>query len=92
MVLFGELTEIKEALDTKGIKYEECIIPEGAIFVYVNGLMQIQKPTEEQRGQFWPYIRISLHEGDSGYYVRACGMIYENQTIDDILELINMYV
>lgn len=90
MTKYYELTEVKEVLDNKGIKYREVRIND-AILLYVNGLMQIPEPTEEQRKQFWPDVRVSLHEGDYDYYVKACGAIYENQNIESILGLIETF-
>ena len=86
-----ELTEIKEALDEKGIKYKE-VRNNGVIFVYVNGLMQIQKPKRTDKQKFWPEVRISYHAGDYGYYVKACGAIYDNQSIDKVMNLIDIFV
>jgi hypothetical protein len=87
-----ELTEVKEELEKRGIKYAEKVTGEGAKFVYVNGLMQIENPTEEQHTQFWPYVRVSLHEGDYGYYVRACGAIYEDQSLEQVLGHIEQWI
>ena len=86
-----ELTEIKELLDEKGIKYVEVRI-NGSIYVYVNGLIQIREPTQEDRAKFWPDVRISFSEGDAGYYVRACGVIHEDQSIDDVMKHIETWV
>lgn len=86
-----ELTEVKERLEAEDIKYREGRI-NGGIFVYVNGLMQIDNPTKKQQKQFWPEVRISLHDGDYGYYVKACGAIHENQNIKSILGFIDQYV
>lgn len=79
-----ELNELKEELDKRGIRYRENRI-NGCILLYVNGLMQIENPTRKQQTSFWPYVRVSLHEGDYGYYVRACGVIHENQSMEQVL-------
>lgn len=89
---FCELTEIKEALDQRGIKYMERHYEGGAIVVWVSKLMQIANPTEKQRKKFWPEVRITEHEGDAGYRVRCCGIIYEDQGIENVMDLIDDYV
>lgn len=88
---YCELTEVKEALDKKGMKYKEVRI-NGGILLYVNGLMQIQKPTKNDTEKFWPEVRVSFHEGDTGYYVKACGAIYKNQSLEQVLEHIEKWI
>lgn len=88
---YCELTEVKEALDKKGIRYKEVRI-NGGILLYVNGLMQILKPTKKYRNKFCPDVRVSLHEGDTGYYVKACGAIYENQSLEQVLDHIERWI
>ena len=87
---YEELTEVKEMLEANGIKYREVRI-NGGILLYVNGLMQIQKPNKEQQNRFWPDVRVSKHTGEKGYYVRACGVIYEHQRLDGIMNLIETF-
>jgi hypothetical protein len=87
MSKYLELTEVKEELDKRNIKYQE-VRENGIIWLYVNGLMQIQEPTDEDKNKFWPYIRVSLSEGDLGYYVRDCGVCTENVDLDEVIELI----
>ena len=88
---YCELTEVKEELDSRGIKYKEVRL-NGGILLYINGLMQIQDPTEKQRKLFWPDVRVSLHEGDYGYYVKACGAIHQNQSIENVIDIIEYWL
>lgn len=88
---YNELTEVKNVLNAAGIKFKEVRVDK-ARFIYVNGLMQIQKPTMDQKNQFWPEIRISSHEDDLGYYVKACGLIYNDVNMNTIMNLINEYI
>lgn len=90
MLTYLELTEVKNELERRGVKYQEGRV-NGAIFVYVNGLMQINKPTKKQQKQFWPEVRISLHEGDYGYYVKECGMTHENQSIEKVMKYVEKW-
>lgn len=85
MLKYKELTEVKEILEKKGIKYKERRF-NGVILLYINGLMQIDKPKKKDLERFWPEVRISLHEGDSGYCVKACGMTYMNQTLGSVMK------
>lgn len=86
-----ELTEIKKMLDERGIVYEEFRI-NGGIFVWTNGLMQIQNPTRADRKKFWPEVRISHHEGFDGYYVKECGITHENQSIEKVMYYVEQYI
>ena len=88
---YCELTEVKEALDKRGMKYKEVRI-NGGILLYINGLMQIQKPTKSDSKKFWSEVRVSLHEGDSGYYVKACGVTHSNQSLEKVLNHIERWV
>lgn len=87
MLNYLELTEVKKELESRNIKYKE-VRPNNGILLYVNGLMRIDKPTRKQLETFWPNVRVSLHEGDSGYYVRDCGMIMENLTLNRVIDII----
>lgn len=89
-MVYLELDEVKKALEERGIKYREIRYKE-AVFVYVNALMQKREPTTNDKKGFHPEVRISHHEGDDGYYVKACGAIYKNQTIERIIHLIKVY-
>lgn len=90
MLTYLELTEVKNELERRGIKYQEERVND-AIFVYVNGLMQINKPTKKQQKQFWPDVRISQCDGDYGYYVKECGMIHENQSIEKVMKYVEKW-
>ena len=71
-----EPKELKEALEARRIYYIETIHPYGgARFVRVSG---------KDRG----YVRASIQEGDTKYYVRESGVIYEDLTLDEVLELV----
>lgn len=48
-------------------------------FVYINGF--------KDANDYIPYVRISKHNDEEGFFVRYNGLIKENQTIDDILEM-----
>lgn len=48
-------------------------------FVYIHGY--------KDANDYVPYVRVSKHEGDEGFYCRYNGLIKENQSIDDILEM-----
>ena len=91
MMNYCELTEVKEKLDSMGIRYQELRC-NGGIFVYVNGLMQIDNPTKKQQKQFYPEVRISLHEGDVGYYVKECGVTHENQSLEKVINYVEKWV
>lgn len=90
MLTYLELAEVKEEPEKRDIKYREVRI-NGGIFVYVNGLMQIDKLTKKQQKQFWPEVRVSLHEGDSGYYVKECGVIHENQSLEKVMNYVERW-
>lgn len=90
-MIYEELDAVKEMLDAAGYKYEEVRYNEG-IFVYVNDLMQIRKPTKKQMEQFYPDVRISKHKGEPGYYVKECGWIHKNQSLGQILACIEQTV
>lgn len=83
---YYELNDVKKTLKTMGINFEEVRV-NGAVFIYVNGLMQIDSPSNELRSRFWPEVRISCHKPDN-YYVKACGAIYENCSVKKVIRLI----
>ena len=92
VIEYEELNEIKAMLDIFGYKYKEVRI-NGGILVYITDLMQIRKPTSKQKKQvFYPEVRISKHKGETGYYVRACGAIYKNQSPGQILRCIEQTI
>jgi hypothetical protein len=74
MFKYCELTEVKQKLDELGIAYEESRRGD-AIFLYIVG-------------PGGSYIRVSYHKGYAGYYVRHTGMIYEDVSFDDLIEMI----
>lgn len=48
-------------------------------FVYVHGF--------KNESGYRPEIRISVHS-EGGYYVKNCGIVTENASIDDVIEAI----
>ena len=89
-IIYLELDEVKEELDKRGIKYTEERIGDG-IFLWVTWIRQIENPTPAQRREFSPSVRISHHKGFKGYYVKECGCVHENQSMESVLKYINQW-
>lgn len=91
-----DLDEVIKALDEKKIKYRYYDADSHPFItgpvVYVSALDQIDKPTKKQKEAFVPYIRVTSHEGDSGYYVRDTGMILEDVAFEDLIPMIEACV
>lgn len=87
---FEELTHVKALLECEGINYKEKRM-NGGIWIYVNELMQIKNPTKKQMKASYPEVRISKHSCDFGYYVKECGMIHENQSLEQVLKYVKYW-
>ena len=91
-----DLDEVKRALDEKKIKYryydaDSHPFINGPV-IYVSALDQLDKPTKKQKEAFVPYIRVTCHEGDAGYYVRDTGMILEDVSLEELISMIESRV
>lgn len=83
-LVYMELDDIKKRLDEEGIKYVEER-PNHGILLYVTESLNGKKIP---KGGFDGYVRISQHDGQLGYYVRYCGVIYDNISEDNVIRLI----
>ena len=84
------LDEVKEELDKRGIKYKSSPIGDGES-VWVTRIDQIENPTRKEREEFSPSVRITHHKGFVGYYVKECGCVHENQSMESVLRYINQW-
>lgn len=73
-----KMLKLMENLLKNGVDFNHRYIGNFS-FVYIHGYKDAYDYT--------PYVRVSVHDDEEGYYVRYNGLIKENQTIDDILEM-----
>lgn len=70
--------ELAEQLIKNGVDFDHRCTGNFS-FVYIHGF--------KDANDYTPYVRVSVHDGEEGYYCRYNGLILENQSIDDILEM-----
>lgn len=96
LVDYLDLDELKETLDKKKIKYRYYDADSHPFItgpvIYVSALDQLDKPTKKQKEAFVPYIRVTCHAGDAGYYVRDTGMILEDVSLEELIPMIKSRV